>query len=283
MSKAYLGAFVAIAAIAVGAVDYINQAKAAGSAPGRFGVGDYVSSISGRFIDQKAAIAAATERQELRAMAPRDLLPEPPEGWSRHAWGDAENDLFGQGYDIQKDDFFPDEIKQDPTMKALASMDKAARAKKDAQEVLVYEKPGTVVAMRLQMIKPGGGGISGAAMNMVANNLEAMSSKEGFAIVKGVTFREEGGLFGAESGQRDYRVITGRIGKEVKISTPREGRGCRYHRASEHHRLRPAEPGVGNTCCRNRQRGAGYPRRTATRRGGPARAGCCRQAADRCH
>jgi hypothetical protein len=218
MSKAYLGAFVAIAAVAVGAVDYINQAKAAGTAPGRLGVGDYVASISDRFVSQKAAITSATERQTLQAMARRDLLPEPPEGWTRHEWDDATADVFGRRYDMQKDDFLPDEIKNDPTMKALSAMDEAVGAQKDAREVFVYETADAAIALRLQVIKPGGGGISGAALQMVANKMEAMSGKEGFAIIKGVTFREEGGLFGAGADQRDYRVITGQIGKEMKIS-----------------------------------------------------------------
>lgn len=219
MSKAYLGAFVAIAAIAVGAVDYINQAKAAGSTPGRFGIGAYGATISGRFIGQKQVMAAAAERQELLAMTPRDLLPEPPEGWSRHDWDDATADLFGRGYDMQKDASVPDEIKEDPTMKALTAMDRAAAASKDAREVFVYEKPGTVIAMRLHRAQPGGdGGLAGAAMKMVANNMEAMSGKAGYAVIKGVTFREEYGILGAGADQRGYRVITGQIGTEVKLS-----------------------------------------------------------------
>ncbi len=219
MSKAYLGAFVAIATLAVGAVDYINQAKAAGSAPGRFGIGAYAATIPGRLTSQRQVMAAIAERQELLATTPRDLLPEPPEGWSRHDWDDATADLFGRGYDMQKDAFVPDEIKQDPTMKALAAMDKAAAASTDAREVFVYERPGAVIAVRLHHTKPGGdGGLAGAAMKMVANNMEAMSGKEGFAIVKGVTFRTETGMFGAGASQREHRVITGQIGTEVKLS-----------------------------------------------------------------
>ena len=86
MSKAYLGAFVAIASIAVGAVDYVNQAKAAGSSPGQFGLGGYVYSISGRFAGPKVMITETTTREQLLAMAPRDLLPEPSAGWSRRDW-----------------------------------------------------------------------------------------------------------------------------------------------------------------------------------------------------
>ncbi len=218
MSKAYLGAFIAIATLAVGAVDYLNQAKTAGSAPGKFGVGDYVGSISERFVGQKQAVMAAAERQSLISSDPRDLLPEAPEGWTRHDWDAKSADLLGRRYDMQKDDFLPDEIKQDPTMAALAALDTAAGAHKDAREVFVYEKPGAVVALRLSIMKSGGGGIAGAALQMVANNMEALSSKSGFAIVKGVTFRLERGMLGMSADDADYRVITGQIGREVKIS-----------------------------------------------------------------
>jgi hypothetical protein len=46
-----------------------------------------------------------------------------------------------------------------------------------------------------------------------------MSGKTPFAIVKGVFFREELGLFGtAAMEDRKYKVITGRIGKRLRIS-----------------------------------------------------------------
>ena len=220
MSKAYLGAFVAIAIAAVGAVDYINQAKTAGSKPGQFGVGDYIGTISGRFIEQRQAMADAAARQDLLAQDPRDLLPDAPEGWTRHDWDEASADVFGRRYDMRKDDFLPEEMKQDKTLQAFAALEKAAGDKKDAAEVYVYEKPGAIIALRLVVKRSegGGGGISGGAMKMVANNIEAMSGKDGFAVIRGVTFREELGMFGAGAEERDYRVFSGRIGQTVLIS-----------------------------------------------------------------
>lgn len=53
MQKALLAAFIAIALLAVGAVDYINQAKAHGTAPGRLGIAAYMASISGRFAGEE--------------------------------------------------------------------------------------------------------------------------------------------------------------------------------------------------------------------------------------
>lgn len=218
MSKVFLGAFVAVAGIAVGAVDYVNQARRAESTPGAFGVTDYLNTISGRFGDHQAALAAETERNRLSAMDPRDHLPEAPEGWTRTDWDAGAEALFGGRYDLQKDDFAPDELKNDPMLKALSAAGKALVDAQDAREVYVYQKPGAVVALRLTRVPPEAGGISGMAMQMAANNIEAMSGKNGFAIVKGVTYREELGLFGAQAMERDHKIITGQIGRELRIS-----------------------------------------------------------------
>jgi hypothetical protein len=219
MSKAYLGAFVAIAITAVGAVDYINQAKTAGSKPGQFGVGDYIGTISGRFIEQRQAMADAAARRDLLALDSRDFLPEAPEGWTRHDWDEASADVFGHRYDMREDGFVPEAAKQNKTIQAQAELNKVEGDRKDAQEVYVYEKPGAIIALRVVLAKgDGGGGIPGVAMKMVANNIEAMSGKDGFAVIRGVTFREELGLFGVGAEERDYRVFSGRIGKTVVIS-----------------------------------------------------------------
>lgn len=219
MSKAYLAAFAVIAAAAVGGVDYVNQSKAAGVKPGQLAIRSYVATISGRFLHQKQAMAAAAERQALLAKAPRDLLPEPPDGWSRRDWDEGSEAIFGKRYNLRNDENAPDELKSDPTVQALSALDKAAGDRRDAEEVYVYEKPGAVVALRLSVATGDQiGGIPGIAMKMAADNIEAMSGKSGFAVVEGVTFREEHGLFGAGSEARSYRIFTGRIGETVTIS-----------------------------------------------------------------
>ena len=48
MSRLFLGGFVLISAAAAGAVDYVNQARRAGSAPGAFAVSAYLDTVSGR-------------------------------------------------------------------------------------------------------------------------------------------------------------------------------------------------------------------------------------------
>lgn len=58
MSRIFLGGFVLIASVAVGAVDYINQARRAGVAPGAFAASDYIATIAGRATGRPPAPSA---------------------------------------------------------------------------------------------------------------------------------------------------------------------------------------------------------------------------------
>lgn len=219
MSRAYLGAFVAVAIVATGAVDYVNQARRAGLAPGTLSPGDYIRTIPARFGDMKAAQAADQARRELRSVTIREHLPDAPDGWTRRDWGTKDAALLDNRYDIEKDSFVPDDMKNDPVLKALMKMDKAATAMADAEEVYVYERGEELIALRLERRSAKqAGGITGVGLQMVEANLNAMSGSEGYAMVGGVAFRENHGLFGVESDGRAFRVITGRIGKELTVT-----------------------------------------------------------------
>lgn len=219
MSRAFLGGFVVIAAVAVGGVDYVNQARRAGSAPAAFGMSSYLHTITGRFGDQQAALAAERTRNALLSEAPRSFLPEPPEGWTRSDWDPEGEALFGKRYDMADDDFVPESMKSDPTLKALNALDKVQSAEKDASEVYLYQKSGGAVALRIARLpKPGSGGIAGGIMGMVGANIEAMSGKDGFAVVRGVTYREEFGIMGTGAEDRRFRVFTATLGDRIRIS-----------------------------------------------------------------
>ncbi|MGB7263127.1 MAG: hypothetical protein WBC68_13740 [Albidovulum sp.] len=223
MSKIYLGTFIFVAGVAVCGVDYVNQSRRADPLSGSFGVSEYFSTISGRFGDQQAALAAEKERRSLRAMARRDFLPDAPEGWTRRGWDAAAADRLGRRYDMASDEMVPDEIKENPTLKAAVALDRAVSSERDENEVYVYEKDGAIIALRVTLLPPkGAGGISGMAMQIVGTNIEAMSGKSGFAIVKGVTYREELGLFGAGAEERSHRVFTGMIGDRIRVSARAE-------------------------------------------------------------
>lgn len=222
MSSGYLAAFVAVAAVAVAGVDYVNQARRAGSAPGAFAAADYVASVQARLGMAREAAEAAQRRAELDRMAPRDLLPGPPEGWTRRDLTEADIARLERRYRMAEDDFLPPEMKDDPTLKLLAGAGEAARDRADAREVHVYESEGQIIALRLRRLDPTPpGGIGGLGMQIVAGNLRAMSASEGYAMVGGVAYRLEQGLFGglADEGEKpDYRIISGRLGEELEIT-----------------------------------------------------------------
>ncbi|MEZ5777892.1 MAG: hypothetical protein R3E44_05975 [Paracoccaceae bacterium] len=218
MSKTYLVGFVVVTGLAAGAVDYVNQARRAGSTPGTYAVSDYAGSISTRFTETRDAAAAETQRRALRAMAIRDLLPDAPEGWTRRDWDAAAEARLDKRYDMQKDASVPDEFKNDPMMKMLAGASDAARAQADAAEVYVYERDDELIALRLERRSADAmGGIAGIGMQVVAANLNAMSSSAGYAYVGGVAFGENQGMFGQESA-RSYQKLTGKVGNELTIT-----------------------------------------------------------------
>lgn len=221
MPRALLISFGCIATMAFGAVDYINQARQAGSKPGAFSVSEYTATIPGRFTDMKAEQYAEVERRELRRQPIRNLLPEPPEGWSRRDWDATLEPLLDPRYDIAKDNFVPDEIKNEPMMAALLKMDKAARDRSDAEEIYVYQNADDLISVRLQRSSADQGGVSGMAMQIVAANINSMSSSEGFAMVGGVAYRVSHGMRAMANDDEDkpeHRVIRGNVGEEVKIT-----------------------------------------------------------------
>lgn len=218
MSKLFLGAFVVIAGVAVAGVDYVNQARLSGKGPGNLSFSAYTKTISNRFISQKTEMEEAAERREMLAGAIRRHLPEAPEGWTRRDWTDSDRILLSKQAKSATDNL-PEGIADDPVLKALGKADDVVRASRQKAEIYVYEDEDNLISLQLTHVTPKeAGGLAGMAMKMAANNIEAMNGKEGFAIVQGVTFREELGMFGMGKEDRSYRSFTGRIGEEIRIS-----------------------------------------------------------------
>ncbi len=162
MSKAYLGAFIAIATIAVGAVDYINQAKAAGSAPGRFGMSDYVASVSGRFSGQRQAITG-TVQPTAPASAGEGQQGQPTEKVEAPVAGtaDAPGSIpdAAQGADVAA-------AAQKMEAAALEMMRRAGKAEADFQ----------AVSAALEAMRAGGGAAAMAGAQIAAPSALAPDS-----------------------------------------------------------------------------------------------------------
>lgn len=192
MSKGFLVAFVCLVGAGTMGVDYVNQSKRAGSTPGAFGAQAYMTSISARYFDYRRTIEDDAKRSALLQQKRRELLPEAPDGWVRHIWGDADENLFG----TDREPALPDELKNEPTLQALMAMDRKMGRKLRTDQSYVYERDGESVAVLINYDRTAGQGgmLGGPFMSIAKGNIEALSGKTGFAVVQGVTFRRDLGV-----------------------------------------------------------------------------------------
>ncbi len=222
MTKLFF-AFLVICLIAVAGVDYANQTRQAKLGLGEMSAGTYFSTITGRIDAVRQARAMAAERTALLEMAPRDLLPAPPAGWTRRDLTKEDRKLLGQR---DRDDplgGMPQDVRGDANMMTMLALDPAAMERRNNRQVWVYEKPGAMVLLRLATsngAEPGGFGIQAAAMKMVNANIGMMTEKSGFGLVKGIPYIEVGSFLGGagEENVAPIRLLTARMGKEVNIS-----------------------------------------------------------------
>ena len=223
MSKAFLLAFVAVAGVAAAGVDYVNQTRRAGLSLGQMSPGDYVASVSGRYLDRKAQIAAVAERASLLSQPLTSHLPPAPEGWVRRDWHDGDQArLFALPRDVE-----PVKIEySDAAGKTVtATIDAKARTRIVGSEFAVYERPDALVAITLRREGQAGGlgGFQQDAMKMINANINAMSQTTGFAVVKGVTFTEATSMFDESEAPRSFRVLDAKVGPEVTMEVRTTG------------------------------------------------------------
>ncbi len=222
MSKMFFLPFIAIAGIAVAGVDYVNQSRVTGLALGTMGVGTYVSSIGERYLWQRQTMVAAAERAALRQAPMRQHLPETLAGWEMREWNPEDRAQLFPTEDPAAS--LPKELREERTMSALLAADARIGEERERNEIRFYQKGDSLIALRLTLVTSGGIGlnpVSGMAMNMVNGNIEAMSGKEGFAVVQGVAFRRELGLFGGmtETGEEpSVRIFTAQMGADLRLS-----------------------------------------------------------------
>lgn len=216
MSRLYLVSFVAIAGLAIVGVDYSIQARTTGAGLTGLGPGGYVDTIKTRYGQHQADRAAASVRKDLLARNERDLLPPSPEGWVRRDYTEADRAQLEVDHDPMGT--MPADARNSILGKMVAAQE-VERRERDARQVFVYEKEDALIALRLDYRDPGKapGGITGAAMDIVKANMEAMSDTDIFALVRGVAFRAAKGRAGEGATTREYRVISGQIGGEVSL------------------------------------------------------------------
>jgi hypothetical protein len=238
MSNAFLGSFIAIAAVAVGTLDYTMQSRRLDLGFGQLGPGAYINTFSTRYSDMKADQAAAAETAELRRSALRTLLPEAPAGWTMREWNEADRAQLFRDNSLPTESQHPDPefaaaenaILQDPTIKALSAASEQQRLAAEKAEIRFYQRGDSLIALRLDFTKAGGGGgglgagMTERALSIVTANMTSMSSSKGFQMIAGVPYSRNGRMYlpasPGNAGGEDLEVMLfqGQMGGEVTIS-----------------------------------------------------------------
>ncbi|MGL5008682.1 MAG: hypothetical protein ACRC6I_02270, partial [Paracoccaceae bacterium] len=242
MSKILFGSFAAIVVSVVGVLDYTMQSRRADLSFGQLGLGDYIASMGSRFTDMKSEQAAAAEVATLRLQEMRTFLPEAPEGWTMREWNEGDRARLWPPVDdaarrAALDPEFAaaeEEILNNPMIATLNANADRQRLAAEQAEIRFYQRGDSLIALRLDFTKAVTGGFSlngaiagsdmqNAGMNIIAGNITAMSGREGFAVIGGVAFGEELGLFGFdEGGDEDdattARTFRGKMGGEITIT-----------------------------------------------------------------
>ncbi len=179
--------FGAVALTALGAVDYANQASAAGQAPGTYTASAYFASYGGRMTamrEARAAAAEAKDREARRSTGARPYLPDAPEGWSRRAWADGDNSAIERAQPGLVADDAPDLLKN-----FAAKGERAAEKQRDA-ETWVYQNGSEIVAIRAAYTaREGERNLAAAVQDTLAPMGRGGSGAQtGWAVIGGVAY-----------------------------------------------------------------------------------------------
>ena len=192
---ALIGAVLALVGI-VAAADYYEQASQAeeGLTPAQ-----YVAGISGRLPFQGPS------------RNPRDYLPRAPEGWTERDFA-AEDLRSLVSADVDSGmSAMALEMEINPDVAKGRALTPDAIHKSRGRITRVYEKDGALVAMAVSnWPETGRRTVEEAAMQLASANMAAMSGYEPVAVVKGVAWYRNSGLFGMEGG--GAQALTARIG-----------------------------------------------------------------------
>ncbi|MFD0858236.1 hypothetical protein [Roseovarius aquimarinus] len=194
--------FGAVALTAVGAVDYLNQASAAGRAPGSFSVAQYIASYGARadaMREARADAAADAERDERRTRGARTYLPDAPEGWTRRAWLDGDNSPLVAPSDDGLTENAPDLLRN------LSARSAKASEERRAAQTWVYERDGQMIAIRAEyMPRDDARTLTSAATDTLAA-LPLTARPEGWDVIGGVAY----GRLSEGMGATDFTSVNG--------------------------------------------------------------------------
>ncbi len=221
MAKALFLTFVALSAGGLAFADYTNQTVRVGATLGDLGFREYLGTFSARYSGMVDGWEAEALAQDMRAKDMREHLPGTLDGWDMREWNETDR---AQLFPAVETPEVPPELQatldENPIFASLQAAGETDARSEEIAGTRFYQKGDSLIALQLSYRAPqrDAGGMQGLALNIIEGNMAAMSGNEGFAVVKGVAYRRATGLFGVEETADATRVLTGRIGDEIKIT-----------------------------------------------------------------
>ncbi|MEC7256270.1 MAG: hypothetical protein VXW58_00490, partial [Pseudomonadota bacterium] len=217
MSKGYIIVLGAIAGLAFGAADFLQQRTKAG---GDFTPGDYIASILDRRAQAASDKAAATTLADARKIGPRAHLSPAPKGWQRH---DFSAELYARlagpkAPPTEQEQQIIDKIKSSPLGGMITTSDEATHS--NAETAYLYTRGDEVVMISAKLRAPAPKGRMGAMIGAASAQLSSQAQRQGFAVIKGVNFFETSGMTQVrldQPGPQEHRRFTGSLGNTVMI------------------------------------------------------------------
>jgi hypothetical protein len=221
MARALFLTFVALSGAGLAFADYTNQSIKIGAKLGDLGVQEYIGTFSARYTGMVDGWEAEALAKDLRSKDMREHLPASVDGWEMREWNEADRAALFPSTDAPE---VPPEFQavmdENPVLANLQAAGEREARSDEIAETRFYARGDSLVALRLSYRSPQreAGGMQGLAINIIEGNMAAMSGSEGFAVIKGVAYGRETGLFGVDESADGTRVFTGRMGAEVRIS-----------------------------------------------------------------
>lgn len=217
-----MGAAGLVAIAAIGVVDYKQKAEASGATISTFSISGYMDAL-GRQSDaaqakraEKDAIAELTARQSAGTLM---YLPQAPEGWTRRAWSEGDNSAIAppaRGISTDEQEIRA-AISSSPMAGLLATDEKIDKS--NDKHSWVYARDADLVAVSAKLLQPvRTDTVSGMAMSMLSANMGGFVQQNGFAVVQGVAFVENGAdiLSEKKATYRSFEAFIG-MGQEVHL------------------------------------------------------------------
>jgi hypothetical protein len=221
MARGFFLAFVALSGAGLAFADYTNQSIKIGARLGDLGVKEYVGTFSARYTGMVDGWEAEALAQEMRSKDMREHLPASVDGWEMREWNEADRAVLFAGTDApEMPAEFQAALDENPLLANLQAAGENEMRTQEIAETRFYARGDSLIALQLGYRSPqrDAGGMQGLAISIVEGNMAAMSGSEGFAVIKGVAYGRETGMFGVDEGVDGTRVFTGRMGAEIRIS-----------------------------------------------------------------